>query len=694
MRVVNCIIISLCAILYINGVDIGSDTAVTRFNTQQVVEDGDRIAGFAALAAGFAIDNNEATGTFDCFFPVEGNISFRFGTLVLDQDLIFHNVSSIVTLGNIVGNCHVLELSPKMSCIPSVDTDNFCAISFLTDATTADFVLSVDWNFDDGFIAVGMADNTGNEVQVYSWDGTTLTSITGVSLGEAVNSVRWHPTNDWVAVGRSSGAGDELYLYSFDGISLTLLDSVNIGGGGGNSVNGVAWDPSGDHLAVATDSNAQELIVFDVSGAGIFGASVTENLAADANTVSWDTTGGFLAVGLDNVGGGDELLVFAFSTGPLTLTLDSSAEIGGIVNSIDWNKGSKNTDIIAVGRNDGTNRLELYRHATGSLTQLSLTPETGTSVLSVHWRNDGACLAVGLQNNSEGTGGEIRIFSFADDDLTQEDDVEVGSDTNAVRWSHDGSYLATGDDDPSLDIYQFDPAFVDTRNVIFSDVQMFLNANLTLRDTAITFSGQSFINGRGNTLTLSPTFSLLVNEGGSLLLQDITIKGVNDSKIRGLDERSTFSLLDTTFVLDGDYTFTEGKLDILGDFTISGTHIFNYTAEQQSTIRGGVFGSDGCAPTYCGSLIIDNRATFSYAPANNSDSLLNLESEISKIVLQSGNFHASSLVLTNGTFEAHGRSTINAASLTFGDGTQQNNLCVDIKGAQLEVSGNLINNNV
>ncbi|EKD48457.1 MAG: hypothetical protein ACD_64C00305G0002, partial [uncultured bacterium] len=34
-------------------VDIGSDTAVTRFNAQQLIQDGDRVAGFAWLTGGF-----------------------------------------------------------------------------------------------------------------------------------------------------------------------------------------------------------------------------------------------------------------------------------------------------------------------------------------------------------------------------------------------------------------------------------------------------------------------------------------------------------------------------------------------------------------------------------------------------------------------------------------------------------------
>ena len=74
------------------AVDIGSDTAVTRFSTQQVLDDGDRIAGFAALEAGFSLASMSTAVTFDSFFPVSGAVALSGGTLSLNLDLIFHEV--------------------------------------------------------------------------------------------------------------------------------------------------------------------------------------------------------------------------------------------------------------------------------------------------------------------------------------------------------------------------------------------------------------------------------------------------------------------------------------------------------------------------------------------------------------------------------------------------------------------------
>src|SRR5688572_6029613 len=104
---------------FLQAANIGSDTAVTRFNTQQIVQNGDRIAGFAALAGGFALSGNGSIGTFDSFFSVSGDIALNFGTLILSQDLIINNITAINTLGNIIGNNHIMEFAPFISCVPN-----------------------------------------------------------------------------------------------------------------------------------------------------------------------------------------------------------------------------------------------------------------------------------------------------------------------------------------------------------------------------------------------------------------------------------------------------------------------------------------------------------------------------------------------------------------------------------------------
>jgi len=100
--------------------DIGSDTAVTRYNSQQTVNDGDRIAGFASLQGGFKFFDSSVTGTFDSFFPVSGEVDLDGGTLILDRDLVFNDGASIKQLGNITGQNHCIKLAPSITQIPLV----------------------------------------------------------------------------------------------------------------------------------------------------------------------------------------------------------------------------------------------------------------------------------------------------------------------------------------------------------------------------------------------------------------------------------------------------------------------------------------------------------------------------------------------------------------------------------------------
>lgn len=112
-----CLVLILTRVIY--AANIGSNTAPTRFTTQQTANNGDVFAAFAGLVAGFALASNLVTATFTSFFSVLGNIDLRGGTLVLTQDLIMSNVSAITTMGNITGNGCMLQLSATATTVPT-----------------------------------------------------------------------------------------------------------------------------------------------------------------------------------------------------------------------------------------------------------------------------------------------------------------------------------------------------------------------------------------------------------------------------------------------------------------------------------------------------------------------------------------------------------------------------------------------
>lgn len=104
---------------FVQAVLIGSNTAPVRFTTQQPVNNGDVIAAFAALGAGFNFVNSSVIGTYGSFFSTSGNVDLNGGTLVLTQDLILSNTSAIVHFGNIVGGGFVTQLAATNGTIPT-----------------------------------------------------------------------------------------------------------------------------------------------------------------------------------------------------------------------------------------------------------------------------------------------------------------------------------------------------------------------------------------------------------------------------------------------------------------------------------------------------------------------------------------------------------------------------------------------
>lgn len=673
------------------AVDIGSDTAVTRFNTQQVLANGDRIAGFAGLNAGFALSHSGVTGIFDSFFEVSGNINLNFGTVELNQNLMLSNNAYILNAGNITGAGHSVIFSPSIDSIfPQAEADG-CSISFLDSIGTTDNINAVAWSPTSEYVAIGLGNNGGNELEVYSWDGSTLTYVDGVSLGNDVFAIDWHPVNDWIGVGRDSGGGDELYNYSFNGTTLALLDSISFGGGG-NDVRAVRWRPLGNYLAVGTDSNTDELRVYPVNGSGVFGTPATVNFAPnqDINTLDWNDDGTLVVVGCDSAGG-DELRVYTFTTSP-SLAFDSSFPVNQKINGCSWNKVVPNTDIIAIGLETGGDNIQLFRHSTGSLTQLPTTLGISDPVNAVNWHPNGICLDVALD---DGGSYDLATYAFANDDLTVDTTFELGTNILACRWSaFPGNYLAIGEVTNDLSVYRFDSNFIDISQVTFSNLELVLNNDISISNVSINFQGESVINGNNNILSLNDTATIVVSEGSSLLFQNITLEGIAEGRMRLLDSLSTLSFEDVIFILETDFTFSQGRFEVLGDFIISGSSTFHYTTDQQSIIRGGRE-ADSDSPYYEGAIILDH-SIFNYAPASNVDSLLYFESIRSSIKLISGILQANTLTLLTGTMMIEGDSRIKSSnSISFGNGVEGSNFCLNIlPAANLDIIGEVAYENV
>jgi len=666
------------------GMTIGSDSAVTLFNTQVMANNGDRIAGFAALNAGFALASSSVNATFDSFFSVVGNIQLNAGTLSLNQDLIFYNVSSLISLGNIIANKHDVHLSQLMNIIPSGSVTPGCAVTSVTSNTRGAAVLTVNWSYDSNYLAIGTNTHTGDGLVVFNFNGTTLTQAAELNFTANVNTLAWHPTRYWLAIGLSNGV---LYTYSFTPPStLTQLNTVTIGG----SIEIVVWHPSGNYVAIGTSQSTEFLAVYPVNGLGIFGTPVIVNTAGNqVNGVDFNAAGTYLVEG----DAANALRVYAFTTSPSpALTLSASISTGQVL-SVAWNKTSSNSNIIAVALNNGGPAIFSFTPGTLSLVY---TGPVIQAVFSVAWCPTSQCLAAGIHNGGAGTGIGALTFLFANSALTQVTAINTGSsNADGVAWSPSGIYLALAEDLATLVRIYSDGSGLNSNQVVFSDINLFIHGDVTLNSMIITFSGtNNRLNGLGNTLFLGQNSALRVQTQANLLLQNICIEGIQAGSIVPCDFTSTFSFQDVVWIMENNYSFTQGRFDVLRGFNLEGRGTsFIYTSNQVSRILAN------------GNMLIDSGVTFSYAPSNNSNSLLQLTNINSTLSLNSGTIVTSSagLKLTTGLLSIDGLSylinggTNQAQGIIWGDGVNSaNNLQLEWQpAATLQLlTGFLVDNNV
>jgi len=203
-------------------------------------------------------------------------------------------------------------------CAYGIKLEPFILSDALTTFTGTDYgvtlgVNSVDWSPDGRFLAIGgngPAD-PGNEIQVFSFDGTSLSLTASFNYSDSsatkVNEINWSPCGRFLAVGGlfPGGLNDEIEVFSFDGSSLSLLTGTVTPFG--LLVNSVNWSPCGRYLAVGgrdpEGAAGDEIQVFSFDGSSLslldginYGADGPDTIIV---SVDWSPCGRFLAVGGD-----------------------------------------------------------------------------------------------------------------------------------------------------------------------------------------------------------------------------------------------------------------------------------------------------------------------------------------------------------------------------------------------------------
>lgn len=603
------------------GLRVGSDALSTRQNRTffPAAQTDNEIFGFAIIENGFTLQSAATTCSFDAFFPVAGNICLNGGSWYLERDLVFKN-PMLIGAGAIYGQGYSLSFPNNVSNFSLVSEGHEKLLTLLDAKNVADNVNSVDWSFDDQFVAMVSESGAGvQELQVYAFDGNVLTLRAAYDFGpQDAYCIRWHPTAYVFAVGQNGDT--ELKLFTFDPGTdqLTLSDSADAG-----RVQALDWNATGDYLAIGRYDNAY-LLVYRVQDAILhefYTAFFGDTRSVSYNALDWYPTDSFIAVGLDKYVGSPDVQVYQFDGS--NLTFHAGVETGQNVFAVSWYPDGS---MLAAGLDQGDQRLRMYSFAQTS-TVLSVISSAyvneSRAVFGLDWDSQGEYLAE-VKNEDDGS-HEVRVFYLNKDDLVLQlvSGYEANKNVRAVRWSHSDLFLATGDIGDLLSVFCFK-----TAPLIFNNAKLFFNSDVTI-GSPIIFQGDCVLNMSSNNLILTASGSIGIAAGATLTIEHAQIKGLSGANIHCANSDSTIVLRDVEFQLDDDFTFSSGTLRCKDDVTFSGEYIFAYQSNQPFSIASK-------ATAWC-----DFGFTFSYDPLAAGPDRIQFADETSRLALNGATLHAT-----------------------------------------------------
>ena len=666
---------------------IGSNTAVSRqaavalFPYSSIPTN--QLLGFTAAQQGIVLGRSDTTASFSDFFPVSTLMDMRSGTLFLNYDLTLDQTVSFISTGSFVasgGSAIYLPTLTSGLVFPSEKN----LLSFITAQTQATAPTTSSWSFDGAFTA----NANGANIQVYSFNGSTLTAAASVNPSQtAVNEVRWHPSLYYFAEIHTLAAGNDIRTYLFTPpATLAVADGLGLG----TAATAIAFRPNGTHLAYSSANNV--LVASFNTGTGDIAnvATLGTGSTVQAKALDWlDNT--FFAVGKAT---SPQLRVYSYN-GAATITEVATDAVGSTVNAV---APARFGGYIGVGLSGSTTRIRVYQFdGVSSVSQVASVTESLT-VNSMDWSPTGSFLSVGLATSA--TASQIRVYYFDPTSLTLTLTGQVSSPSptmNDIRWSPDSNYLMTADSNASgtaaflraVTIYQL---LNETTPFVFYNTKMVMNSDLIM-GAPITFQGLCAIEGNENTLDMSAINNFSIASTSTLLLKNMTIQGISNNKINFVDNSGVLQLQDVTWVQTDTFTFTQGALQIQNSALFTGTAPFIYQSARPLTINTN------------STLMFDSGMTFSYAPPSSANNLIAMADQTSILYFMNTALVASAvgMQLTKGTFIIDGpcsvaSSGINLATgVTFGDGASAANNCtvkVLPESGFFINSGFLVHNNV
>jgi len=329
----------------------------------------------------------------------------------------------------------------------------------------------VKWSPDGKFLAVGGNQPTsGNEVAVYSFNGTTFTLVSQISVGGVSSNaitVDWSPDGRYLAIGCYYPTTYQLQVYSFYGYSLSAspVAQANYTDYGIDAcvVRSVNWSPDGNYLAVSgyISSSGYQVRVYKFNGSSLIQAA-QHAYGSEVMSVHWSPDGNYLALGGRVPSNNSELQVCSFNGSSLTLVAHLDYGVAGTAKvwSVNWSPDGRFLAIGGSGPSDG-NQVKIYRFYRGLALVLVTQMAYGNAssiVYSATWSPCGCYLALG--GSGPTSGYEVQVYGFNGSALSASPvgQVNYGIDATAfvygMHWRPDGNFLALGGYTSTVGHYQ------------------------------------------------------------------------------------------------------------------------------------------------------------------------------------------------------------------------------------------------
>jgi len=672
---------------------IGSTTITSRQPAVVFPEnDSDNtLLGFAEFVQGFSLESAKTTCTYEGIIPVSGTVRLNNGTLFLKRDLQFLNRFDFAGGGKIDGRSLTIKF-PSLSTELAIPTSEPQIFAEIDQATMDVDVHGIDWSINNEYlVATSIGNSNAEELQMFYFDGITLTQTQAVEHDRSVHIVRWHPTDYYFAVGADPDSNDELLVYKFTPTSNQLIvsDSRSLGN---RACFMTRWHPSGNYLIAGAGAGGDEILAYSFSPTtglltDLDSIGLVPSRSVSNGAISFRPDGHYFVVGLedDDTIGVPEIKIYFFDG--ISLTLTASADIGHTIGDLNWSSDGKHIVLGLEGSAQENVRVFEFNSTTSVLLEKhEARIADGRSVGDIEWDATGAHIAVAYDS---GIGSALVLYEFDQTTTTM-----IPRATNAyadsvgvVRYSRGGELLATGDEGGRVRILHLEDA-----ETTFKDITLIFDSDVLIT-SPIYFEGFCQIKTNDRKVRFDQKGEFIVRPHSSLNVVNSVFKNFGKSAIRCLTPDGTINLKDSIFLMSQDYTFSQGSIEFDGDVIFSGTTTFHYTSVASSTI------------TTRGRLIFDQGLVFSYAPATYRQDLLVFEESTAALVLKNSTLHTTStgMSLTKGLLEIQGRSFLSnhggskKDGIILGDGVSLlNDIDMTIfPGANIELlSGFVVNKNV